>query len=103
MLRCKTDSENESACGGPVLRASKERGGCEITGSVALVRYSLRTKSSVLTVTLTFAGVTARNVLQQGRAVSFCFEGAFSEEDVMCIGQLVCGAGIWAQTAPNKQ
>jgi hypothetical protein len=101
MLRCKTDSEKESARGGPVSSASKERGGCEISTSLAPLRYSFRTKSRAFAVTLIFAAVTARNVLQHGRTESFWFAGALSDE-FMCIGH-PCGVRIFALIAPNKQ
>lgn len=66
MLRCKTDSENERARGGPVSNASKKRDGCGVTENVAPVKNGLSAKSSVFAFALNFATITARNVLQHG-------------------------------------
>lgn len=102
MLRCKTDSENERASGGPVSSVTRQFDGREMIGAGSSDKKGTKTKSIVFAAVLVFAAIKARNVLQQGETASFCFEGAFCDA-FMCIGQpFACGAGV-AHAAPSRQ
>lgn len=77
MLRCKINSANETAPGGPVSNADA---GIAIFGEVAMTASPKLIRSSVKVLgakPFAIAGARARKILQQGESLdSFFFAGA---------------------------
>ena len=66
MLRWRTDSENDSAPGGPVSNPRVCVCACEISTTNPTVGYSMRAKSRAFVPTWTFAIVITFKTLQHG-------------------------------------
>src|SRR5207248_9417235 len=78
MLRCKTDSANVIAPGGPVSNANVSMVTCGGGGKISAAWSCLPTNCIATVATLFTTGdATARKSLQQGTCVAdFCFAGA---------------------------
>jgi hypothetical protein len=81
MLRCKTDSANDVASGGPVSRVAE---GNEIFGGAKTVKFE-KVKSAFPRTTIVHARfltgfvAIARKILQQGSSVDFCWFAGLDE------------------------